>query len=93
MNYLVDTAEMPVWTGERDAPMARYTWGEYTSLGPFKPQWRVAGPSATYAARRDHQGRHNVKARWGSLRRWARNVARELGDFMVGAFQPIREAI
>jgi len=89
MTYLVDTAEMPAWTGDEDAPMARYGWGVYTELGAFKPRWRTAGPAVTYAARRDHEGRHNPKARWGSLRKWAVNVWRNLGDSMVGAFQPV----
>jgi hypothetical protein len=90
MDYLIDTAEMPIWNGEEDAPAARYVWGVYTELGPFKPSWRT-GRAVPYARRVEHSARHHVKARWGSLRGWAVNVAREIGDFMVGAFQPISE--
>lgn len=89
---LADTAAMPLWLGEQEAPQGLYTWASYTELGPYVPAW--SRPRAVpYAVRRDHEGRHNVRARWGSLRKWAKNACRELGDFMVGAFQPIREAI
>jgi hypothetical protein len=92
MNYLVDTAEIPMWTSDDDAPRSSYAWGVYTELGPFKPAWRN-GSSVPYARRVEHAARHEVKARWGSLRRWAVNVWREAGEFAVGAFQPIRDAI
>lgn len=88
---LADTAAMPVWTGDEPAPDGKYEWASYTALGPYVPAWS-RGRAVPYAVRRDHEGRHNVKARWGQLRKWARNMARELGDFMVGSFQPIREA-
>jgi hypothetical protein len=84
---LADTANMPIWDSEADAPGGFYVWGTYTALGPFQPDWSASPVSVQ--ERRDHHGRHNVKARWGSLRCWARNTARELGDFMVGSFQPI----
>jgi hypothetical protein len=93
MRYLADTAEMPAWTGEQDAPRAAYSWGVYTELGEFVPRWHVAGPAVTYAARRDHSARHTPKARWGQMRKWAVNVWREAGEFLVGAFQPIRNAV
>ena len=85
---LADTANMPIWNSEADAPNGFYVGGSYTALGPYKPAWAESSP-VSLETRRDHHGRHNVKARWGSLRRWARNAARELGDFFVGAFQPI----
>lgn len=83
---LADTASMPVWNSEADAPNGFYVWGTYTALGPYRPNWDA---QVSYEDRQQHTGRHNVKARWGSLRKWARNAARELGDFMVGAFAPI----
>lgn len=84
MLALADTAEMPAWTLDDDAPEGFYTWGSYTSLGPYVPAW--SNP-ITVQERRDHTGRHNVKARWGSLRKWARNALREVGDYFVGEFQ------
>lgn len=88
---LADTAEMPSWNNDGEAPTAVYTWQSYTMLGPYVPAW--SRRPVPYAVRRDHEPRHGVRARWGSLRKWASNAARELGDFIVGAFQPIREAI
>lgn len=86
---LADTASMPVWNSEKDAPNGFYIWGSYTELGPFKPRWDVNN-TVPYAVRRDHKGRHNPKARWGHLRKLAKTVWREVGDYFVGAFQPVR---
>lgn len=92
MLYLADTAEMPIWTDERDAPTPFFIWGSYTELGPFKPTWNL-NRSVPYAVRRDHTGRHTPKARWGQLRKWASNALRESGEFLVGAFAPIQRAV
>jgi hypothetical protein len=90
---LADTAAMPIWTGEEPAPDGQYEWGSYTELGPFSPRWRTIGPAVTYAARRDHKPRHTPKVRWGQIRKYVATVWREAGEFLVGAFQPIKGAI
>jgi hypothetical protein len=92
MLYLADTAEMPVWTDETDAPPATYLWGTYTELGPFQPSWSN-NRFVPVAQRIAHQPRHNPKLRWGQIRKWAQEVWREAGEFLFGAFQPIKDAI
>ena len=91
--YLADTAEMPTWTKDVAAPEGFYTWGQYTELGPFRPTWDRHAHPVPLAYRIEHEARHNVKARWGHLRRFAANAWRETGEFLFGAFQPIRDAL
>lgn len=66
----------------------------YTELGPYvhRKAMRTSLPTP-YAVRLSHVGRHGVRARRGHFLRWAHSVLREFGDFMVGAFQPIKEAL
>ena len=87
---LADTASMPMWTKDEDAPAAFYTWGSYTTLGPFKPQWSASSRLIPWEQRTEHLARHTPKARWGQLRKWASTVAREVGETIVGAFLPVR---
>ena len=89
---LEPTAEMEVWTGDEEPVLLPVQWGTYTELGPFKPNHSRTLP-VVYARRVEHSGRHHVRAEWGQLRRWARSVWREAGEFLVGAFIPIRDAI
>ena len=91
MLYLADTAEMPVWTDEADAPPATYLWGTYTELGPFRPSWS-ANRFVPVGQRLAHQARHTPKLRWGHLRKWATHKAREVGDSLVGAFYAVNTA-
>ncbi len=92
MTYLVDTAEMPAWTGEQEPPRGRYPWGVYTSLGAFQPKWGDGG-FVPVIARIQHQARHQPKLRWGQLRKWSRNATREICEGLVGAFVPIMDAL
>lgn len=86
------TAEMRPWTDDAEPSTVLPQWGVYTSLGPFEPPYR--NPIGTvYARRIEHCGRHFPQARWGQLRRWASSLAREMAEFAIGAFQPIRDAV
>ena len=81
------TREMPVWVDETAPPADE--WGVYTDLGPFKPN-RL--PAVTPFARRvEHAAAHAPRLR-KSFTKWAKSMAREAGDFLVGAFQPVKEA-
>lgn len=84
------TAEMQLWVGDEDPRLAPVAWGSYTELGPFKPKARRRG--AYYAKRVEHAAKHFPRPQRGSLAKWAHSKAREIGEFWVGAFQPIREA-
>lgn len=86
------TAEMLLWTGDEEPRLAPVVWGTYTSLGPFVPN-HSKPVTVVYASRVAHSGRHQVRARWGQLRRWAASAWREVGEFLIGAFQPIRDAV
>lgn len=90
-NEICRTVEMPLWTGEEAAPDA--PWGVYTALGPFIPYANRVKQMVPYAQRVEHVARHNLRLGWRNLRRVAVNVWRESGEFLVGAFQPIRDAI
>lgn len=94
VSAILPTLEMPVWVEDTDPPAALAPeWADYgTGLGPFKPN-RLPPMGQVYARRIEHAARHFPKPRKGSLAKWARSVAREVGDFFVGAFQPIREAV
>lgn len=87
--YLVDTAEMPVWTGDEEPEAALYTWGSYTELGPFQPTWARRSLPTPYARRVEHSGRHNAKLRWGKARHWIASKAREIANALVGDFMPV----
>lgn len=88
--YLVDTAEMPAWTSEADPPRGAYPWGSYTELGPFKPNW--GNEFVPVGKRIQHQGRHHPRLRWGQLRKWASNAARETREALFGAFTYVADA-
>lgn len=92
------TAEMPLWTGEEDAPepiSPDWSLQQFTVLPPYVPFWAKHSTSlpVPYARRVEHEARHTPRPVRGQLKKWAANVWREAGEFMVGAFQPIRDAI
>lgn len=64
----------------------------YTDLGEFTPGQRGDDP----LVRQEHLPIHTVHApfaRRANLKRYLRSLARELGEFFVGAFQPIAGAV
>lgn len=84
------TLEMPVWTHDGPPPAVGIEYGVYTSLGPFRPnRLPVVRP---HAYRVEHKAKHQPRVR-GQFTKWAASVWREAGEFLVGAFQPIRDAI
>lgn len=91
---LVDTAEMPVWTADGPAPQALYSWGSYTDLGPFRPNWRSDRTRAPYAKRVEHLAVHTVHAagrRKGRALKWIQSVAREVANEVALMFRPVGE--
>ena len=90
MIYLADTAEMPAWLGEEDAPTARFPWGVYTELGRFIPNWQTG--YVPVLQRIQHQDKHQPRFRWGQLRKWAFNAAREAREALFGAFMYVADA-
>lgn len=65
----------------------------YTVLGPRRPTRSVGlVRHVPNAYRIEHKAKHSVTAT-RDFRRWALSMLREAGEFLVGAFQPIREAI
>lgn len=84
------TQEMPVWTDESDAPGPE--WGTYTVLGPYTPRRVSVALPVPYARRNAHKGSHYPRP-GRDLKRWASSMWRQAGEFLVGAFQPIRDAI
>lgn len=92
---LLATVEMPIWTHDGPPPAPVWVAVEYpTGLPPYVPFWAkpIANLPTPYARRVEHNGRHFPKLRKGSLAKWAVNAWREAGEFLVGAFQPIKEA-
>lgn len=95
VSTVLTTLEMPLWTSEETAPRELYPEPvAYTVLGPYVPySQRVAARSMVpYARRVEHSARHGVRRAKGQILRWAHSKAREIGEFWVGAFQPIKEA-
>lgn len=89
------TAEMPVWTNDGPPPSAIWEATDYgTGLEPYVPFWAkpAAAVRVPYAQRVQHEGKRRIKAAKGSMLRWAHSKAREAGDFLWGAFQPVKEA-
>lgn len=90
INDYATTMEMPVWTDDGPPPAVEIEYGIYTALGPFRPnRLPVVTP---HAYRVQHRAAHRPRPR-GSFSKWAASVWRDAGEFLVGAFQPIRDAV
>lgn len=90
---LAPTVEMQIWTGEERPQLKEPNYQAYTSLGAFVPYHRPSSLPVPYAVRVEYRGRRQAKPRKGQIVKWARSFAREAGEFFVGAFQPVREAL
>jgi hypothetical protein len=62
----------------------------FSALGSYTPP--RAKLFVPISERLEHKARHGVKPRHG-IRRWARSVLREAGDFLFGAFMPFGESV
>ncbi len=91
---LLATAEMPLWTHDGPPPAPVWDATDYgTGLEPYVPFWAQPGARLPqpYARRVEHEARHFPKP-GKAFAKWARSAAREVGEFFVGAFQPVKEA-
>jgi hypothetical protein len=90
-SVLEPTAEMALWVGDEEPRLAQRAPIVYTSLGEFVPKRR--NPiGQVYARRIEHVAKHLPRPKRGSFTKWAHSVLRDAGEFLVGAFQPVKEA-